>query len=670
MLGGLGVAATASKLGYAGILTRLLPGHQSFSMGQLWGRRLFASAAALTVEVPVWVGTENGIRNWMGEKVDWSRAALEAQTRSAFLTLGLWRGAQGLGGRLAGLAGASIPTAHRIAALSGAAGIYGALGLQEPAGLQRDAMDRLLDTATFYLQAHGAGQLSQWILGRPGRALHHRLENLTRQREQLALQNFEWGSLPLAPVAVGSLASPMPARPVSSEAKTDFLVFSTANHPPQAPPKPQVIEERLEQMTRPDFSFENYRPKEAPPGEGPKKIRRLAVALSGGNSSAENAAIYQFVMGAKDRRGDLEIVGIIKGLEGLVDPRGEFPRGRIWPLQVEDVAGEGAIRQAYQRLLGVESLPPQGNGLRSISQLGGDLLQSGRYNPLAGDPTAQRVKATMKEYGIDALAILGGNGSQRAAAELAAQQVPLVFLPQSIDADVPGSVISIGFPSAVNRGARGVYEMMNTAHCGNRFLVEVMGQKYGLLALAIGLNARKGHYFMDGEPGPPVRVESVFTEIPRSFEEVPQLIEHGKKKGHHHGVILFSEGVRFKEFTPARGEDAAGRMLIDNGDVVKQIRRELAERNITDVRTFAMGYTLRGTKPSEHDIQLAYKMVGGALGLVGRGAFGRMVGLDFLPKTSILTMVYPPLQEAIRQPKQLDPDFEGFVRNYLENNGS
>jgi 6-phosphofructokinase len=298
--------------------------------------------------------------------------------------------------------------------------------------------------------------------------------------------------------------------------------------------------------------------------------------------------------------------------------------------------------------------------------MGGNLLRSSRTNPLELDPSGQRVVTTMINYGIDALVVLGGNGSQRAARELAMRGIPLVFLPQSIDGDVPGSVTSIGFPSAVNRGAQELAAYFNTAHsCGRWFLVEVMGQNYGLLALQIGLRAHQGSYLMEnGKEGFPLRVGGVFSEIPRPFQEIPRIIERNHALRQDHGVILISEkasllGEGGQVLRPPPAENS--------GDMVRWLRHNLLASEMRDrTRAEALGYELRGALPTMHDRHLASNFATGALHLIDGGHFGRMVGVDFLPGTARLQMIYPMLSEVAGNEKALDPYYFWYVKSAVE----
>lgn len=695
----LALGSAAFRLTYAGALSRFTAGGSVRSMAQLWGARAGAGTLALGAEVPTWILAENSLRYAFGEKVDFSADSLLTQAYSAGILMGTMRLTH-LGGRLLArqTRAAALrrplemsplrPNVHEIlmppASMLG--GAYTAFLIQERLDLRDNhgSWNRLMDAGIFSVHAMSASYMSRWMMGRGWARMNRNLEQRIQRIERNA-EPIHWGHrinnwIPtlgprLAVAGVGEIPAsgvvetrgPSRSHIMLSQA----LDGSTPEGSRSSPLSSEVIEGRFEQMTRPNFKNGMVERSTLPESEGNPKIQRVGVLNSGGNGPGENAALARLEYSARLMHG-WELVGIFDGFKGLVNPRGTFslgqnPQGRIWFIKPEDLHGPNAVLQAHRMMYGVEG-SLNGNGHDGISHLGGDLLRSSRFNPLEGDPRASQVKSTMDQYGIDALVVLGGNGSQRASMELSAEGIPLVFLPQSIDGDVPGSAISIGFPSAVNRAALGFSgNHVVGRSCGNTFLLEIMGQHYGLLTLGSALNARKGHYaFNGGHLGPPVRVDGVFTEIPRSIDDIGAAIQRAEAQGQRHAVIALSEGVQFTEVEPPRAKDMRGRLQIESGDIAKWVRREMAARGITAIRTKALGYELRGTNPIDPDINLAEHLSDGALTLISRGAFGRMVGIDFIENSARMTLRYPRLEDAVQNPKILRPDYFDFVRDYLE----
>lgn len=432
----------------------------------------------------------------------------------------------------------------------------------------------------------------------------------------------------------------------------------------------EVISQRLELITRPDFSKDYFEKKALPKGKGKSSVKTIGILTSGGDGPAENAAIAALSQLGIEKYG-YRILGISDGFKGILDPQ-----NRVLEIERAHIAGETALQRARKILYCSDWLSGL-NGYKGIEDLGGNILRSSRTDPVQkeadGSEHATLAKKTMHDYGIDALVILGGNGTQCAALDLHRMGIPLVFIPQSIDADVPGSVTSIGFPSAVNRGAREMAVFLNTAQsCGRWFLVEIMGQRYGMLTLGVGRNARMGRYFEHGKQlGPPVRVDSLFTEIARPMSDIPLLIQHRKGHGQDHGVLLISEGVIFEDAQPPRETNAYNRMLIEAGDVSRWVRQRLLTRHdLRNTRSVSLGYSLRGAHPSPHDIALAQELAAAALELVSQAAFGRMVGLDFVGKTARLTLQCPKISDVAKQEVTLNPQYFQHVRSLLENNAS
>jgi ATP-dependent phosphofructokinase / diphosphate-dependent phosphofructokinase len=427
----------------------------------------------------------------------------------------------------------------------------------------------------------------------------------------------------------------------------------------------EVIAQRLDLITRPGFDAQVYRSSPLPKGGSGPKIKAVGILTSGGDGPAENAAIAALVEEGEGH--GWRILGIRDGFKGLLDPE-----PRIRELSLHDVHGPQALKNAREVLYLTKQLSG-GNGLKGIQDLGGNLLKSSRTDPIErdakGNPHAETVKKTMRDYGIDVLVILGGNGTLRACRDLIELQVPLVFIPQSIDADVPGSVTAIGYPSAVNRGASELAAFLNTAQsCGRWFLVEVMGQSYGLLTLGIAFNATQGRYYDYGKhQGMPLRVDTVFTEIPREMQEISQLVQRRKGFGQDHGIILISEGVNFVGAAPPREVNAYQRMLIEAGDVCRWVRQRLLTRHdLRNTRSVSLGYSLRGAGSSVHDIALAQTFAKGALDLIAQGSLGRMVGMEFVGNSAKWTMAYPKVEQMAPKTVSLNPDYFNFVKRFLE----
>jgi 6-phosphofructokinase 1 len=408
------------------------------------------------------------------------------------------------------------------------------------------------------------------------------------------------------------------------------------------------IDRHLDQITQPDLS--EARKETAPaPSEDLSPIRKIGILTSGGDGPGENSAIQALVEGVlfTHRAQGWEILGIREGFLGLLEPK-----DRIFKLSTHSVFGPGS-EEAARKIYGVNFQNKSGVGFIGFESLGGNILQSSRTDPVKDDPSALRVKHTLLEHGIDSLIILGGNGSLGATLDLHRQGIRTVFIPQTIDNDVPGSELSLGFPSAVAKGVQLVRELYHTSHSCNRwFLVEVMGQHSGALALSIAREARADGVFIG--------------EVPRPLREVEGLIQRREREGQKHGVILVSEGARFLDdkgelLEPPRLQDAKGRKVVKSGEVIRWLSERLGKDK---TRTDELGYHLRGASPSAHEMSLAQYFARRALDLTASGNFGRMVGLQY---DSGRLQAHFPLLESIQGQKHLvDPEHYERVRSSLQ----
>lgn len=669
LLFGMGLASGVFSLTRAMTLSRLLAAPTASALTRGFGARALASVAGFAVEAPVFtLGTRLGAEA-LGRGQDWSRAALGRDLASSYLVLGAMKMAHGgsaaLYGRSRLLGVGRVPPLQGLFQQTATLGgiLLGhqaetALGLR-PA---QSASQTLTDSLAMLLQFHVAGRLSAHLIGRPYAAMEAALDRQSRVGASGPSTPAE-GDIPglavpfpfgLRPALVGPSAplsrplreSPLPAMQLSlmSALRPEGGGMRTT-----AP-----IEARLDQLVRPEFGDGAVTPPPRNGGRSRRAVRRIGILTSGGDGPGENAAILALVRGAIQVHG-WEPVGVFDGYKGLLQPE-----GRIRELLLTDVSGEAAVGAALQRLYGGRIPPGLAATHVDISTLGGDILRSSRTNPVQGDPQATRVKETMRAHGLDALIVLGGNGSMRAANALREAGVPVVGIPQSIDLDVWGSEHSLGFPSAVAKGASEVHHFHNTAHsCDRWFLVEVMGQHYGMLTLAVGRESRVA--------------DSAFIEVPRPLSDIRDVIERARAT-RAHGVLLFSEGVKFRgegvsTIEPPRGTDVHGRLVVESGDVVRWLRAPLAEMGITHTRPESLGYLLRGADPTPHEIGLAKLLAAGALRLVETGHFGRMAGTGFAEGSAELRLVYPKLSRVARLQKPAPEEYFLHVRDLLERRG-
>lgn len=317
----------------------------------------------------------------------------------------------------------------------------------------------------------------------------------------------------------------------------------------------------------------------------PKK--RIGVLTGGGDCPGLNAAI-RAVVKAGIIVHNFEIFGIETGFEGLMQKRAR-------PLTLEKVQG--------------------------IINKGGTILGATRrhdpfqYNEKVGAAvkTADRSSVILQhaaELGLDALIVLGGEGTLSIADRLYKMGLALVAIPKTIDNDLSGTDVAIGFRTAVMTAMEALDKLHSTAESHHRVMVvEVMGNKAGWIALESGLAG-----------GADV---ILIPEIPFSVEKACAKITERKENGRPFSIVVVSEGAK----AVGREEvyqDPERRRL---GGVGQQIATEIEQRTGLETRVLVLGHLQRGGSPASFDRVLASRFGVHAVGLVATGDFGMMVAL-------------------------------------------
>jgi 6-phosphofructokinase 1 len=267
-------------------------------------------------------------------------------------------------------------------------------------------------------------------------------------------------------------------------------------------------------------------------------LRKIGVLTSGGDAPGMNAAIRAVVHQATVR--ELQIVGIKHGFEGLL--RGEF-------------------------------LDMTLSSVDDIIQHGGTILRSARSDRFRTQKGQEEAVANLIKASIDALVVIGGEGSYRGGAALADRGVAVVGVPGTIDNDVPCTDYTIGFDTAVNTVVDAMNKIRDTANAHERtFVVEVMGRDSGHIALMSGLAGG---------------AESILIpEITFDLGDVCRRLNWSADRGKVHSIILVAEGV-------ASAYD---------------IGEEIKKRTGFDTRVSVLGHLQRGGTPTAFDRVLASRL--------------------------------------------------------------
>lgn len=287
------------------------------------------------------------------------------------------------------------------------------------------------------------------------------------------------------------------------------------------------------------------------------EVNRIGVLTSGGDAPGMNAAIRAVVRMSIFH--GLQVTGIKRGYLGLL--KKEFVKFSI-----------GSVADIIHR--------------------GGTILRTARCEEFKTEEGQRKAIKNLQEEGIDALVVIGGEGSMRGALALAKYGMPVVGIPATIDNDLAGTELSIGFDTAVNNVVDAINKIRDTATSHERvFIIEVMGRKSGQIALYAGLAGG---------------AESILLpEIDVDMNEVIFKLERGINRGKLHSIIIVAEGAA---------------SALDVGE-------EIRKRTGLETRITILGHLQRGGTPTAMDRMLASRMGAKAVELLLQGANKKMVGI-------------------------------------------
>lgn len=322
------------------------------------------------------------------------------------------------------------------------------------------------------------------------------------------------------------------------------------------------------------------------------QIRTIGVMTSGGDSPGMNPCIRAVVRAGMAN--NLRVLGIVGGYEGLI---------------------HGTFRQMGPRDVG------------GILQRGGTVLQTARSQDFRTPKGQREAIRQMNNAEMDALVVIGGDGSLNGGKALADQGVPVVGIPASIDNDIYGTDMCIGVDTALNTIVDAIDKLRDTASSHSRaFLVETMGRNCGYLAVLAGITAG---------------AEMVLVpEIAVNVDELIKAVGEAYQRGKTHCIIVVAEGV-----TPKTEEISK---LIINADL-----------GFT-TRVTILGHVQRGGSPTSYDRLLASRFGVKAVEFLLNGQNNIMVGLngknisavsltDVVSRQRVLPMEYYEMARVLAQ---------------------
>ena len=313
-------------------------------------------------------------------------------------------------------------------------------------------------------------------------------------------------------------------------------------------------------------------------------INCIGILTSGGDAPGMNAAIRAVTRTALYN--GFEVKGIYHGYRGLLN-------GEIETFRTENAS--------------------------NIIQLGGTILKTARSKEFQTLEGRRQAFENMQREHIDALVVIGGDGSLAGAREFAAEfNFPIVGLPGTIDNDLSGTDTTIGYDTALNTIMEAVDKIRDTAMSHERlFFIEVMGRNAGFLALngAIATGAEA----------------AIIPEIATEVDQLAELIQNGFRKSKSSSIVLVAES-----------EVTGGAM-----GLAERVKQEYPEY---EVRVTILGHIQRGGSPTAADRILATRMGEAAVDAIIEGQRNVMVGIQDDK------LIYVPFSKAIRDDKPINRD--------------
>lgn len=348
-------------------------------------------------------------------------------------------------------------------------------------------------------------------------------------------------------------------------------------------------------------------------------MQRIGILTGGGDAPGLNAVIRAAVKTAIYEYG-CEVIGIRDGFDGFIDD------GGVTPLGIEDVRG----------------LLPRGGTILGTANRGNPyarkVIRNGQEVTI--DVSDEIVKG-IQRLKMDALLVVGGDGTLRIAHELFQKGAPVIGVPKTIDNDIGGTEATFGFDTAVTTATEAIDKLHTTAEAHHRVMVlELMGRDAGFIALHAGVSGGSDIILIP--------------EIPFKFEAVIAKVRQRVERGYLFSILAVSEGAK-----PLSGEQVFSRggdeVYVPRLGGIGQVVGEHIEQQGFETRVTVLGHLQRGGSPTPFDRWLATRYGAAAVRLAAQGKFDRMVALQAGKIVDIF------LEEAIAVPKHVDVNDDAII---------
>ena len=346
-------------------------------------------------------------------------------------------------------------------------------------------------------------------------------------------------------------------------------------------------------------------------------MKRIGMLTSGGDCQALNATMRGIAKGLYTIYGkdNVEIIGFEDGYRGMI-----YDDYRI--MKPSDFSG---ILTVGGTMLGTSRTPfkyldqPDENGLDKVASM----------------------VHTYRKLKLDALCVLGGNGSLKTANRLSEEGLNVIGLPKTIDNDTWGTDMTFGFHSAMEIATKAIDDIHTTAASHGRvFIVEVMGHKVGWLTLYSGIAGGADIILIP--------------EIPYDMEKVISAIEERNRAGKRFSIIVVAEGAISKEDAALSKKELKKKQEKEKKGMVYpsvayKLAAKIGERLGAEVRVTVPGHTQRGGAPCPYDRVLSTRLGAEAARLIENGKFGVLVSVKNYEISNI------PLSEVAGKLKYVNP---------------
>ena len=310
-------------------------------------------------------------------------------------------------------------------------------------------------------------------------------------------------------------------------------------------------------------------------------IRKIGVLTSGGDAPGMKAEIRAVTRTALSN--GIEVTGILDGYKGLVE-------GRFIDLKRSSVS--------------------------NLLNRGGTILGSARLPEFKNDEVVVKACETLQANEIDAICVIGGDGTYRGAVSLTNKGINCIGIPGTIDNDIPGTDFTIGFDTALHTIVDCIDKLRDTSSSHHRAsIVEVMGNRCGDLAIYAGLST--GAEIL-------VTPETGFDE-----DAVVEKLAYLERQGKNHAIVIVTE------------------KLVDVNNLASKVTSKTGFAG----RVTVLGHIQRGGSPTPNDRVLASRMGEKAVDLILQGVGGHCVGVDDS------AIVHMPIDEALNMPRESKKDF-------------